>query len=139
MLPFNTLNGRWQLIQNALLVSLVATHYMRCFIIHFKFILFHCTWIMFNSLVGLKDWAEILQYRKEYAAAETKIRQVLELLEDKDSDALFSLGQVLSEQNKDDESIEAYTKSVQLNADDVELCYNLAIKYGTKGDTSSDM
>lgn len=88
---------------------------------------------------GIKDWAEILQFRQEFAAAEQKIRKVLELLEDQDSDALFMLGQVLSEQGKDDESIAAYTKSVSLNAEDAELCYNLGIKYGAKGDIPKEI
>jgi len=87
----------------------------------------------------LKDWAEILQYRKQYSFAEEKVRRVLDLLEEKDSDALFTLGQLLSEQGKDDESIAAYTKSIGLNADDVELCYNLGIKYGAKGDFTSEV
>eukprot|EP00554_Chaetoceros_debilis_P002154 CAMPEP_0194089318 /NCGR_PEP_ID=MMETSP0149-20130528/33730_1 /TAXON_ID=122233 /ORGANISM="Chaetoceros debilis, Strain MM31A-1" /LENGTH=650 /DNA_ID=CAMNT_0038773209 /DNA_START=246 /DNA_END=2198 /DNA_ORIENTATION=+ len=87
----------------------------------------------------LKDWAEILLTQKRYGEAEEKIRQVLELLEEKDSDALFSLGVILSEAGKDDESIEAYTKSVKLNAEDVELCYNLGIKLGAKGDIKGEM
>jgi Tfp pilus assembly protein PilF len=87
----------------------------------------------------LKDWAEILLTQKKYDEAEMKLRKVIELLEDKDSDALFSLGVVLSESGKDDESIEAYTKSVKLNAEDAELCYNLGIKLGAKGDTKAEM
>uniref|UniRef100_A0A7S1BXP3 Fe2OG dioxygenase domain-containing protein n=1 Tax=Corethron hystrix TaxID=216773 RepID=A0A7S1BXP3_9STRA len=83
----------------------------------------------------LKDWAELLQTQKKYPEAETKLRRALHLLEGKDSDALFSLGVLLSQQNKDDESIQAYRKSVALNADDAELCYNLGIKLGAKGDT----
>lgn len=95
--------------------------------------------VTFITLSGLKDWAEILLTQKRYGEAEEKIRQVLELLEEKDSDALFSLGVILSEAGKDDESIEAYTKSVKLNAEDVELCYNLGIKLGAKGDIKGEM
>ena len=67
----------------------------------------------------MKDWAEILLTQKKYDEAEEKIRKVLELLEEKDSDALFSLGVILSEAGKDEESIEAYTKSVKLNAEEM--------------------
>lgn len=87
----------------------------------------------------LKDWAEILLTQKNYNDAEEKMRQVLELLEDKDSDALFSLGVILSEAGRDDESIDAYIKSVKLNAEDAELCYNLGIKLGAKGDKKAEM
>ena len=87
----------------------------------------------------LKDWAEILLTQKKYDEAESRLRQVLELLENRDSDALFSLGVILSEAGKDDESIEAYTKSVKLNAEDAELCYNLGIKLGAKGDKKAEM
>ena len=66
-------------------------------------------------------------------------RKVLDLLEEKDSDALFSLGVILSEAGRDEESIAAYTKSVKLNAEDAELCYNLGIKLGAKGDTKAEM
>ena len=97
-----------------------------------------CVTIVISS-IGLKDWAEILLTQKRYGEAEEKIRQVLELLEEKDSDALFSLGVILSEAGKDDESIEAYTKSVNLNAEDAELCYNLGIKRGAKGDIKGEM
>jgi tetratricopeptide (TPR) repeat protein len=87
----------------------------------------------------LKDWAEILLTQKQYDDAEEKMRRVLELLEDKDSDALFSLGVILSEAGRDDESIDAYIKSVKLNAEDAELCYNLGIKLGAKGDKKAEM
>lgn len=87
----------------------------------------------------LKDWAEILLTQKKYNEAEEKMRKVLELLEEKDSDALFSLGVILSEAGRDDESIDAYIKSVKLNAEDAELCYNLGIKLGAKGDKKAEM
>ena len=87
----------------------------------------------------LKDWAEILLTQKNYVEAEKKIRLALNLLEERDSDALFSLGVILSEAGKDDESIAAYLKSVSLNADDTELCYNLGIKLGARGDAEAEM
>lgn len=87
----------------------------------------------------LKDWAEILLTQKKFAEAEAKIRQALDLLEHKDSDALFTLGILLSEQGKDDESLQAYQDSLSLNAEDAELCYNLGIKLGAKGDTKGEM
>lgn len=87
----------------------------------------------------LKDWAEILHTQKKYVEAEKKIRKALELLEYKDSDALFTLGVLLSEQGRDDESIEAYQQSVELNAEDAELCYNLGIKLGAKGLVKDEM
>jgi hypothetical protein len=52
----------------------------------------------------------------------------------RDSDALFSLGLVLSDLGgRDDESIRAYRQSLALNGEDAELCYNLAIKLGSMG------
>jgi len=88
----------------------------------------------------LKDWAEILVTQKNYPAAESKVRRALELLEERDSDGLFSLGVILSEQGKDNESIAAYQKSLALNAgDDAQLCYNLGIKLGVRGDTVGEM
>ena len=87
----------------------------------------------------LKDWAEILHRQKQFAAAEKKMRSALDLLENKDSDALFTLGILLSEQGRDDESIEAYQQSVKLNADDAELCYNLGIKLGAQGKAKEEM
>jgi len=87
----------------------------------------------------LKDWAEILLAGKDFVGAEKKIREALALLDNKDSDALFTLGLLLSEQGRDDESIAAYQKSVALNAEDVELCYNLGIKLGAKGKTKEEM
>ena len=87
----------------------------------------------------MKDWAEILHTQKQYVEAEEKIRKALELLEYKDSDALFTLGVLLSEQGRDDESIEAYKQSVELNAEDAELCYNLGVKLGAKGLVKEEM
>lgn len=88
---------------------------------------------------GLKDWGEILHTRKEFAKAEEKLREALELLENQDSDALFSLGVLLSEQGRDDESIEAYRRSIMLNAEDAELCYNLGIKLGARGNIEEEI
>lgn len=87
----------------------------------------------------LKDWAEILLSQKDYAQAEQKIRSALEMLEGLDSDALFTLGLILSEQGKDEESIAIYKKSIELNAEDAELCYNLGIKLGEMGDTRGEL
>jgi tetratricopeptide (TPR) repeat protein len=81
----------------------------------------------------LKDWAEVLHNQKNYQEAEEKIRLALALLENKDSDALFTLGILLSEQGKDEESIDAYQQGIALNAEDAEMCYNLGIKLGAKG------
>lgn len=78
----------------------------------------------------LKDWAEILHTEKRFDEAEAKIRQALELLEYKDSDALFTLGILLSEQGKDEECIRAYRQSLVLNQEDAELLYNLGVKLG---------
>jgi tetratricopeptide (TPR) repeat protein len=86
----------------------------------------------------LKDWAEILYAQGSFADAEGKLQLALTLLEEKDSDAFFSLGQVLSAQGRDDESIAAYTRSFQLNADDAELVYNLGIKLGERGDKEKE-
>lgn len=87
----------------------------------------------------LKDWAEILHTQKKFDKAEIKIRTALELLEYKDSDALFTLGVLLSEQGRDDESIEAYKQSVSINSEDAELCYNLGVKLGEKGLVKEEM
>ena len=80
----------------------------------------------------MKDWAEIHLAKKEYVQAEDKLRQALDLLEQKDSDALFTLGVVLSSQGKEQESMDAYLKSFELNAQDAELCYNLGIQFGKR-------
>lgn len=89
----------------------------------------------------LKNWGEALMATpdgsepspKLAAAAEDKLRRALELLPH-DSDALFSLGALLSGQGRKDEAMEAYSKSLAINADDHELCYNLAVQYGAKGE-----
>jgi tetratricopeptide (TPR) repeat protein len=81
----------------------------------------------------LKDWAEILYVQRDYDGAEQKLRQALDLLEYKDSDALFTLGLVLSEQGgRDDDCIDMYRRSLALNGEDAELLYNLAIKIGDR-------
>ena len=88
----------------------------------------------------LKNWGESLTATpddtapspKLAAAAEDKIRRALELLPH-DSDALFSLGVLLSGQGRSDEAMEAYRQSLAINKDDYELCYNLGNQYGAKG------
>ena len=87
----------------------------------------------------LKDWGEILHRQNKFAEAEEKIVQALDLLEYKDSDALFSLGVVLSELGRDAESIAAYQRSIALNSEDAELCYNLGVKFGERGNTKDEM
>ena len=87
----------------------------------------------------MKDWAEILHTQKHFIEAETKIRGALELLENSDSDALFTLGVILSDQGRDDEAIAVYQQSIALNAEDAELCYNLGIKLGAKGRTKEEI
>eukprot|EP00957_Ditylum_brightwellii_P119256 9097911-Ditylum_brightwellii.AAC.1 len=49
------------------------------------------------------------------------------------------LGLLLSEQGKDDKSIDAHKKSVSLNAEDTEFCYNIGIKLAAKGDVKGEM
>jgi len=90
-------------------------------------------------LDSLKDWAEILHTQKNFEAAEEKIRLALELLENHDSDALFTLGVILSEQGRHEEAIDAYRQSVALNAEDAELCFNLGTKLGETGKTEEEM
>jgi len=87
----------------------------------------------------LKDLAEIFQVQKKFTQAEEKLREALFYLEEKDSDALFNLGVVLSEQGRDDEAIEVYQRSISLNAEDAELCYNLGVKMGEKGNTEDEV
>lgn len=87
----------------------------------------------------LKDWGEILLSQKDFVGAEAKIRQVLELLDNRDSDALFMLGVILSEQGRDEESIESYKQSLALNAEDAELCFNLGVKLAARGDSKGEM
>jgi tetratricopeptide (TPR) repeat protein len=88
----------------------------------------------------LKDLAEVRLRQRKLGEAESLLKRALELLQYKDSDALFSLGLVLSEQGgRDHESIQAYRQSLALNAEDAELCYNLAIKLGSKGLAREEM
>lgn len=86
----------------------------------------------------LKDWAEILQFQKDFTKAEQILREALDLLEEKDSDAFFNLGLTLSAMGRDDESIDAYGKSMKLNAEDAELLYNLGMKLGARGDRDEE-
>lgn len=87
----------------------------------------------------LKDWSEILYSQRKYTLAEAKITKALELLENKDSDALFTLGVIQSALGRDDESMESYQAAVQLNAEDAELCYNLGLKWGAKGNVQKEV
>ena len=87
---------------------------------------------MKTSRTNLKDWAEILYIQKDFVTAEQKFRLALELLEEKDSDAFFSLGQILSAPSRDKESIDSSKKSFELNGDGAGLLYNLGIKLGEK-------
>jgi len=88
----------------------------------------------------LKNWAEALTTTpdetpvspKLAAAAEDKLRRALELLP-RDSDAMFSLGTLLSSQGRDDEAMDLYQQSLAINADDHELCYNLGVQLGNRG------
>ena len=49
------------------------------------------------------------------------------------------LGLILSEQNREEESIQTYMESIRLNAEDAEVCYNLVIKLGARGDVKQEM
>jgi tetratricopeptide (TPR) repeat protein len=49
------------------------------------------------------------------------------------------LGVLLSEQGRDEESIAAYQKSIALNSEDAELCYNLGVKLGERGMAKEEM
>jgi len=94
----------------------------------------------------LKNWGEALTATpdgsapsaKLAAAAEDKIRRALELLPH-DSDALFSLGALLSGMGRKDEAFEAYQMSLKINADDHELCYNLGVQLGDRGDYEAEI
>ena len=85
----------------------------------------------------LKDLSELRssladmepQQRHEHLKeAEAFIRRSLDLLPS-DSDALFNLGLVLSKKGDSKGALEAYEAASRSNADDVELLYNLAMKY----------
>ena len=86
----------------------------------------------------MKDLAEILHREKNFVEAESHVRRALELLEEKDSDALFTLGMLLSEQGKTDESIQTYQRGLELNKEDAQMFYNLGIKYGEVGNTKDE-
>ena len=92
----------------------------------------------------LKNWAEALSADPaagpaELAEAEEKLARSLELLPD-DSDGWFSLGRVRSDYRGDaDGAIAAYKRSAQINADDHELCFNLAVLLGDQGDADAEI
>ena len=77
-------------------------------------------------------WAESSDAPRHLADAEAALRRALDLLPS-DSDALFSLGVVLSKRGDDAGALAAYEASADVNADDVELLYNLAVKLGEAG------
>ncbi len=94
----------------------------------------------------LKNWAESISVVPEgqvaspaaARAAEEKLRRALELLPS-DSDALFSLGTLLSSQGRKDEAFEVFRKSFTINAEDEELCYNLGMQLGDRGDVDGEI
>ena len=79
---------------------------------------------------ALADSAKAPRDRAAHLAdAEAALRGALDLLPS-DSDALFSLGVLLSKKGDADGALKAYEASADVNADDVELLYNLAVKLG---------
>mmetsp|Transcript_63876 Transcript_63876/g.101242 ORF Transcript_63876/g.101242 Transcript_63876/m.101242 type:complete len:561 (+) Transcript_63876:79-1761(+) len=94
----------------------------------------------------LKNWAEALSVTKDDSppplklaeAAEDKLRRAVELIPS-DSDAWFSLGNLLTKMDRKSEALEAYQKSFASNADDHELCYNIGVQLGEKGDLTGEM
>ena len=82
---------------------------------------------------ALADSAKAPRDRAAHLAdAEAALRGALDLLPS-DSDALFSLGVLLSKKGDADGALKAYEASADVNADDVELLYNLAVKLGEAG------
>ena len=92
-----------------------------------------------SCMTCLKDAAEVLHRQGQLAQAETNIRKVLALSRQQDSDAWFTLGVLLSEQGRNDESITAYQRSFDLNPEDAELAYNLGLQLGAAGDAAAEM
>ena len=87
----------------------------------------------------MKDLSELLQTTGDLTGAEKQLRKTLELTPD-DSDALFSLGVVVSEiGGRDEEVVEAYIRSAEINREDYELLYNLAVKFGERGDRKKEV
>ena len=76
----------------------------------------------------LKDLSELYLVQDRLDEALATLQRALDLVE-QDSDALFSMGVIYSKLNRDSDSIVAYEKSVEINSDDFELWYNLAMKY----------
>ncbi|GMI12072.1 hypothetical protein TrRE_jg12830 [Triparma retinervis] len=86
----------------------------------------------------MKDLSELYMTLKDFSSSESILRDAL-LLIPNDSDALFSLGVLLSEMGgRDEESREAYVKSAAINAEDHELMYNLAMKFGDMGNVERE-
>lgn len=75
----------------------------------------------------MKDLAEAYVATNALDEAEKWLRASLDLLP-RDSDALFSLGVVLSKRGDDAGALEVYRDSARVNSDDAELLYNLGIK-----------
>ena len=74
----------------------------------------------------------------DLSSSETVLRGALDLIPN-DSDALFSLGVLLSEMgDREEESREAYMKSAAINADDHELCYNVGVQLGDRGQVEAE-
>ena len=87
----------------------------------------------------LKDASEALALKPgqgDLEKAEEYLRRALDLLPH-DSDALFSLGVLLSKKGDNQGSLDAYKRSAAINADDAELLYNLGIKLSEVGGASS--
>ena len=75
--------------------------------------------------------------RDDHAAARDKLATALELTP-QDSDAHFSLGNARKAAGDVDGAIEAYRSSLAINADDWELCYNLGVALGDKGELAEE-
>ena len=75
--------------------------------------------------------------RDDYVSARDKLATALELTP-QDSDAHFSLGNARKAAGDVDGAIEAYRSSLAINADDWELCYNLGVALGDKGELAEE-
>jgi len=87
----------------------------------------------------MKDLAETLLVMKKFDEAEIELRKAIDL-QPMDSDALFSLAIVLSEKGGDlSEIISLYERSAEINCDDHELLYNMAIKFAEIGNPDKEL
>ena len=75
--------------------------------------------------------------RDDYVSARDKLATALELTP-QDSDAHFSLGNARKAAGDVDGAIEAFRASLAINADDWELCYNLGVALGDKGELAEE-